>query len=373
MVDDEGRDGLDLVFAEVSDLFDRVEPRRQARAYVTGLLTSANRKNSWELARLVGDPTPDRMQRLLNSARWDADLMRDRIRALVVSQLAEADGVLAIGDVGFPKKGTNSAGVQRQITESGRVENCQLGVFLAYAGRDDRSLIDRELYLPKRWIADPARCVAAGIPLPRRYLSRPALAAAMLGRAFDARVPARWVTAGELYGQDAAFRRFLDRRGVNYVLAVPGGARLADYAPGLAAGLGGGLPLSNTVRLPLDGGARFDWALCHVPGAAAARGQWLLLRRSTANPEDLAGYVCAANAGTMLHTFVSVLARASAVELAAAEGRARTGLDHYQVRGYVPWYRHVTLAMLAQAYLHLDPVRRGSPGQSPGDPNLVTV
>jgi hypothetical protein len=193
--------GLDDLFARVASRFFRVEPRRRARAYVRGLLAPLAGKNGWTLAEAAGDLTPDGMQRLLNAAAWDADGVRDDLRAYTVSHLGEREGVLIVDETGFLKKGTRSAGVQRQYSgTAGRIENCQLGVFCAYATTKGRTLIDRELYLPKSWTTDRARCQEAGVPEEVEFATKPVLARRMLARALDAGVPAAWVTADEAYG-----------------------------------------------------------------------------------------------------------------------------------------------------------------------------
>src|SRR6201991_3704304 len=202
--------GLDELFGLVAGRFFRVEPRRRARAYVRGLLAPLAGKNGWTLAEVAGDATPDGMQRLLNSAHWDADGVRDDLRGYVVEHLGELSGVLIVDETGFLKKGTRSAGVQRQYSgTAGRVENCQLGVFLAYAAAKGRALIDRELYLPKSWTEDRGRCRDAGVPDDVQFATKPELARLMLGRALDAGVPAAWVTADEAYGRDGKFRAWL--------------------------------------------------------------------------------------------------------------------------------------------------------------------
>src|SRR2546423_3619474 len=214
--------GLDGLFARVAGRFGRVEPRRQARAYLTGLLAPVERKNGWQLAEAAGDATPDKMQRLLNSARWDRDAVRDDLRCYVVENLGDPDAVLIVDETGFVKQGTRSAGVQRQYSgTAGRVENCQLGVFLAYATASGRALVDRELYLPKSWTEDRARMADAGIPGDYEFATKQVLATRMLGRALDAGTPAAWASADEAYGHDSKFRRFLGQRGIGYVVAVP--------------------------------------------------------------------------------------------------------------------------------------------------------
>ena len=157
--------GLEEVHARIAPRFARAEPRQRVAAYVRGLVAPLERKNGWTLAEQAGEPSPDGMQRLLASADWDAGAVRDDLRGYVVEQLADAAGVLVVDETGFLKKGTRSAGVARQYSgTAGRIENCQIGVFLGYATPAGRTFLDRELYLPKAWTDDPARCVAAAIP-----------------------------------------------------------------------------------------------------------------------------------------------------------------------------------------------------------------
>src|SRR2546421_2645136 len=207
--------------ARIAHRFGRVEPRRRARGYLLGLLSPLAGKNSWTLAEAAGDDTPDGMQRLLNEYRWDADAVRDDLRAYVAEQLAADDGVLIVDETGFLKKGVKSAGVQRQYSgTAGRVENCQLGVFLTYASSKGRAVVDRELYLPERWCADLPRRAEAGIGGQVTFATKPAQGLKMLGRTINGGLPARWVTADEAYGKDIKFRTWLQRRRIGYVLAV---------------------------------------------------------------------------------------------------------------------------------------------------------
>jgi SRSO17 transposase len=195
--------GLDGLFARVVGRFFRPEPRRRARAYVRGLLAPLAGKNGWTLAAVAGDATPDGMQRLLNAANWDADGVRDDLRGYVVEHLGEPGGVLIVDETGFLKKGVKSAGVQRQYSgTAGRIENCQLGVFLAYATSRGRTLIDRELYLPRSWASDHDRRRDGAVPDEVEFATKAVLAQGMLARALAAGVPAAWVAADEAYGQD---------------------------------------------------------------------------------------------------------------------------------------------------------------------------
>src|ERR687893_1478951 len=172
---------LDGVVERIAPRFGRVEPRRRARAYLRGLLAPVERKNGWQLAEAAGDATPDGVQDFLSRVRWDADAVRDDLRAYVAEHLGDRDAVLVLDETGFLKKGDKSAGVQRQYSgTAGRIENCQVGVFLGYASRHGRALIDRALYLPERWTRDPARCAAAGIPEEVAFATKPKRGLAML-------------------------------------------------------------------------------------------------------------------------------------------------------------------------------------------------
>ena len=174
-------EGLTALHARIARHFVRSEPRGRALAYLKGLLGNVERKNGWQLAEYIGDATPDGVQRLLNSYEWDANLVRDDLRSYVVEHLADPQSILVVEETGFIKKGTKSVGVQRQYSgTAGRIENCQLGVFLAYANPKGRTFIDRELYLPKEWTEDPDRCAEAGVPEKTSFATKPQLALRML-------------------------------------------------------------------------------------------------------------------------------------------------------------------------------------------------
>ena len=356
--------GLDDLFALVAGRFPRVEPRLRARAYVRGLLAPLASKNGWTLAEAAGDATPDGMQRLLNRAAWDADGVRDDVRGYVVRHLGDAGGVLVVDETGFVKKGTRSAGVQRQYSgTAGRVENCQLGVFCAYATATGRALIDRELYLPKSWTDDRDRCREAGVPDDVQFAAKTELARAMLGRALDAGVPAAWVTADEAYGRDGKFRAWLEQRRIGYVVAVAANQAVrGDAGTSRADVLAAHAPGQAWKRRSCGDGSKgprvFDWAAATLPGDGTEPAGWsryLLVRRSlTRNAKgelELAYYLCCAPAGTTDEELIRVAGSRWAVEECFQTAKNETGLDQYQVRRYDAWYRHATLAMLAHAYL----------------------
>jgi SRSO17 transposase len=215
-------DDLEQLHRRIAPRFRRAEPRRRALGYLRGLLATLERKNGWHLAELLGDATPDGVQRLLNAATWDADAVRDDLRQYVVEHLGRDTAVLVVDETGFLKKGTHSAGVKRQYSgTAGRIENCQVGVFLCYASEQGSAFIDRELYLPKEWAADEARRLEAAIPDAIGFATKPELARTMLKRVFEAEVPRAWVVGDTIYGGDRRLRRFLEEEQQAFVLAVP--------------------------------------------------------------------------------------------------------------------------------------------------------
>jgi SRSO17 transposase len=341
--------------------FARPEVRRRAAGFLRGLLGGVERKNGWQLAEHAREMTPDGMQRLLTTTRWDPGALRDDGRAYVVDRLGDPGGVLVVDETGFLKKGTKSAGVQRQYSgTAGRIENCQVGVFLAYASPRGRALVDRELYLPKEWAADPARRAEAHVPAQVGFQTKPQLAQAMLERAVAARVPVGWVTADEVYGGDARLRAWLEDHDLAYVLAVKATQPLwaaGEQGPAElpARQLVARLPARAWRRLSAGDGAKgprvYDWARVALtrPGWPG-RGFWLLARRRLTDGE-LAFYACFGPARTTLIELVRAAGTRWAVEESFQAAKDQVGLDHYQVRRYDAWYRHVTLVLVAQAFL----------------------
>ena len=355
---------LELLGERLAPRFGRVEVRRRASGFLQGLLSGTERKNGWQLAEQVGDSTPDGMQRLLNHARWDADAVRDDLRDYVVEHLGDPGGVLVIDETGFLKKGTKSAGVQRQYSgTAGRIENCQIGVFMGYASRRGHALIDRELYLPASWTQDRPRCREAGIPDQVGFHTKPQLARRMLARALDAGVPVAWVTADEVYGGDGRLRRWLEEHDLPHVLAVNCNQSLVsglfhfERADQLAARIPAGAWRHLSAGQGAKGERIYAWARVAIrPLREPGRGHWLLVRRSLADGE-LAYYVCYGPADTSLAELVLVAGIRWTVECGFQQGKGQTGLDHYQVRRYQAWYRHVTLSMVAQAFLAVQSAR----------------
>jgi SRSO17 transposase len=352
--------------------FSRVEPRRQMVSYLRGLLAEAERKNGWTLAEMAGETGPQGMQRLLNFYAWDADGVRDDARDAVVEALGDAErGVLVADETGFVKKGTKSAGVARQYSgTAGRIENSQIGVFLAYASDRGRALIDRELYLPKEWIADRDRCAAAGIPDDVGFATKPELAQLMVERALAARIPFAWFTADEAYGQVGRLRLWLEEHDIAHVLAVPKSQMVIsmDLRQRRAHAVIADVEPTAWQRLSCGDGAHgqriYDWAVVDIrPLRRPDVGHWLLARRSVSDPTEIAYYICFGPAATDLQELVRVAGSRWAIEESFQTAKNETGLDHYQVRRYEAWYRHITLSMAAAAFLVLtrDAAKKGDP------------
>ena len=361
--------GLDEVVQRIAPRFARAEPRRRAAAYLRGLLAPVERKNGWQLAEAAGDATPDGVQDFLSRMRWDAEAVRDDLQAHVVEHLGDEDAVLVLDETGFVKKGAKSAGVQRQYTgTAGRIENSQVGVFLGYAGRHGRAMVDRALYLPKEWAGDEGRRAEARVPEEVAFTTKPKLGLSMLERARAAGVPFSWVAGDSVYGADHAIRRWAERHRRGYVLAVTSGQRLGfrpvtDWIEGL--------PEAAWQRLSAGEGAKgprlYDWAYVPYRGAAPGFRCGLLVRRGIAEPESLAFHLTHAPEATTLSELVRVAGSRWSVESLFEQAKGEVGLDQYEVRSWVGWHRHVTLSMLALA--HLAAVRKAAAGgRGPGEP-----
>jgi SRSO17 transposase len=343
----------ELMFA-VAGRFGRAEPRRTAREFVLGLLSPVEQKNCWWLAEQAGHQDPQAMQRLLRTAVWDADAVRDDLRTFVAGRLGDAAGVLICDETGFLKKGTGSVGVQRQYSgTAGRIENSQVGVFLSYASPRGRALIDRRVYLPKSWADDQPRCAAAGVPADTQFATKPELALDMITGAVAAKVPAAWVASDEVYGDNGSFRTKVAKLGLGYVLAVSCDHRIPAFPGGKrrlrADHIAAALPTHCWHRVSAGTGSKgprwydWAWASAHQPGHS------LLIRRGSDG--KLAFYRCWSPAPVPLATLVTVAGMRWSVEEQFQAAKGQVGLDHYQVRTWTGWHRHVTLAMLALAFL----------------------
>ena len=325
-------------------------------AFVRGLLAGLPRVNCWSIAEHAGEDCPRGMQRLLSEAVWDEAGVRDDLRGYVLGHFADPGAVLVVDETGDLKKGTGTAGVQRQYTgTAGRIENAQVAVYLGYAAPAGHALIDRELYLPRSWTGDPDRCAAAGIPADVTFATKPQLARRMIERAAAAKVPFAWVAGDEVYGANGPLRTWLEAQHIAYVLAVacdhrvPAGVGRTLRADHLAARL----PKRAWQQLSAGEGAKgqrwYDWAWVTIAHAGSG-GRYLLIRRNRSTGE-LAFYHCCSPQAVTLAALVTVAGLRWTVEENFQAGKSLTGLDEHQVRRWTSWYRWATLAMLAAAFL----------------------
>ena len=358
---------LDAVGERIAPRFARSEVRDRARDYLRGLLSATERKNSWQLAEVAGDATPYGLQHLLGRANWDADLVRDDLRGYVTEQLGEEGAILIVDETGFIKKGQKSVGVKRQYTGTvGKTENCQVGVFLAYASRRGQAFIDRELYLPEEWAQDEERREQAGVPEEVRMRTKPELAKEMLGRALDAGVRVAWVVADSVYGDTRRLGMFLEEREQPYVLAVSGKAhvwagfhqhRVGTVLDSLRRGE---LPSEEAEeswkRISAGAGSKgprlYEWLRLPLnPPLQEGFERWLVVRRSLEDPDELTAYTVFAPEGTLLEELAKVAGSRWRVEICFEEAKGEVGLAHYEVRSWHGWYRHLTLSLFAHAFL----------------------
>ncbi len=344
--------------ARIAGLFARSEARERSLAYLQGLLSHCERKNSWQLAEWMGEASPYRVQHLLDRARWDADAARDRLREYVLEELSSPEAVLIVDETGFLKKGVHSVGVKRQYTgTAGRIENSQVGVFLCYASDKGATLVDRELYLPEEWAADGERRRVAAVPEQTEFATKPELARRMIERALEADAPCSWVTGDEVYGNNSKLRQWLEDRRLGYVLAVACDQRMRwpDRQQRRVDAIAQSLPGPAWERVSAGQGSKgerlYDWAMIR----GWEQDGWthgLLVRRNIKDQPEHAYYgFFAPTDKARLETLVRVAGQRWQIEQSFQTAKGECGLDHYEVRHWQGWYRHITLAMLAHATL----------------------
>ena len=358
---------LRALHERIAGRFRRPVAHQRTLAYLQGLLGPVKRKNGWQLAEYAGDATPDGMQRLLATYPWDADEVRDDLREYVAEHLGDEQAVLVVDELGFLKQGKKSVGVQRQYSKTaGKVENCQIGIFLAYVSNRGQTLLDRELYLSYDWLVDSKRLDETGVPAERQRTVRRdkhELAQAMIGRALAADVPFAWVAGDAVSCNDRSLRRWLEQAGIAHVLAVESDAKtlFTDGTEGLEQvaprQLAQQIPHADWQRLSAGEGGKqgprlYDWArVSLLHWTRPKRWHWLLVRRSITDPADLTYYVCFSLADVPLVELVRVAGHGWISEDTLQEARQEVGLDQYEVRKWTGWYRHITLALLAHALL----------------------
>jgi len=365
---------LSKLMGAVKTCFVGTKGQEHAKKYITGLLSPIERKNGWQMAEARGDKSPYAIQQFIYRGRWNADELMGCCREYVKDELGDDDATLIIDDTGFIKKGKMSAGVARQYSgTAGKIENCQIGVFLTYASPKGFVAINRGLYLPKEWTDDTTRCNRAGIPKDTRFATKPQMALDMLKLAHESDMPFSFVTADSAYGDCRDISIWLESIGKGYVMAVSGKAyvwsgfrqhRISDILKGLFDNSN-----SNTYdndsnnditnswhRISAGAGSKgereYDWCLLAL-NSPQHEGfmRCLLVRRSVSNPEELQAYVCFCPEDTSYQKLVSIAGIRWQIEQNFEELKGDVGLDHYEVRSYEGWYKHITLACIAHALL----------------------
>jgi len=362
----------------IRPLFTQDRVAASAGQFLDGLLGPERRKTGWMRAEAAGDPGPWRQQAILGRGRWDAEALRDIVRDYALETLADPDAVLVIDETGFLKQGKASCGVGRQYTGSaGKITNCQIGVFAAYASRHGHAFIDRALYLPKAWTDDLTRLAAAHVPPELGFATKPRLARQMIERAIAAGVPFAWVAAGSVYGV-GEIEMALRRAGRGYVLGVNathefsswiGQPMVAGTAEQIAKDLAPAAWQRRSAGEGTKGPRLYDWADLELADLeadeyqAGATGLWtrgLLIRRSLADGE-CAYFTTWCPAGTPIETLVAVEGQRWVIEEAFETAKNELGLDHNETRSWHGWHRHVSLVMLAFAMLATIRCRANAP------------
>ncbi len=363
----------------IAACFARSEPRHHALLYLQAIGSLIPRKNSWQIAEHAKQARPYGMQRLLSRAIWDEEGVRDEVRTFILHCLSPPSllqsgeqspdvphapfPVLVMDESGFPKRGSHSAGVQKQYCgATGQVDNCQVGVFLSYVTAAGHALIDRALYLPEDWCTDAARRQAVHIPETVTFQTKPELAQRMVERAQSASLPISWVVADTVYGHCPDLRVFLEAQGFSYALAVPANEVVCIQTAQGAYQLAEVASIEQQEFKPQDwqrlsmsqgtkGERYFDWAIRPlVLHGTVDHCHWLVIRRCLDDPSQKAYYLIFAPLGTSLHTIVLAIGARWSIEV-DLENAKDLGLDQYEVRSYLGWYRHMTLVMLASAFL----------------------
>jgi SRSO17 transposase len=364
---------LQQIHQRLRPSFARREPYQHALLYLQAVLSEIPRKNGWQIAEHARLPHPYGIQRLLSRATWDQDGVRDELRSFVCQALASPTPsedsasptpfpVGVVDESGFPKRGHHSAGVGPQYCgRTGQIENCQMGVFLSSVTEHGHALIDRELYLPEDWCSDLPRRQAAHIPDTVRFQTKLELAKRMIQRAQSAHVPMRWIVADTVYGHSADLRQWMAEQDYAYAVAVPSTEVILVQTP-----VGPSLCTVSSVtsclhrrcdwqRLSQSLGTKgerfFDWACLPWLQAGQEDGQhFVVIRRCLDDPSKLTFYLVFAPLSTPLATIVQAIGARWRIEedLQACKD---LGLDQYEVRSFPGWYRHVTLVLLAYAFL----------------------
>jgi SRSO17 transposase len=331
---------------------------RNMQNYLRGLLGSAERKNGWQLSEYIGASTPYALQQFLYRSRFSANDLRDKQREYVCENLGEEDGTLVLDETGFLKQGKHSCGVKRQYSgTAGRIENCQIGVFLTYASEKGHSPIDQKLYMPEDWMNDAERRKKAGVPEALTFQTKPQMAFNMLKEATVAKVPYAWVAGDCVYGEYTDMRVWLEENHKCYTFNVSGKAYAwIGHEQKSVKSILSNLPSEGWFEASCGAGSKgdrvYDWlAIAINPGTTEGFERSMLIRRSKSSPDEMRAYFCFAPTGTPKQKLVEKIGLRWTIETCFKESKSKVGLDQYEVRSYDGWHKHITLACIALAFL----------------------
>jgi len=349
---------FNYIMNKIADVFPSTPGFNTAQNYIKGLLGPVDRKNGWQLSEYLGEETPYTIQQFLYRGRFSADELRDNLREYVGEKLGEKEGILVIDETGFLKQGTKSCGVKRQYSgTAGRIENCQIGVFLTYASQKGHAPLDRRLYIPKEWIEDSERRKEAGIPETLIFQTKPQMALEMIKESTTAGIPYTWVTGDCVYGDYRDIRLWLEKKGKCYVMNVSGKEYIWKGTSQVQiGGILKNLPSEGWIELSCGDGSKgariYDWLTLEInqPVLDGWR-RCLLVRRSKTDPDELRAYICFAPAGTTEQKLVKIVGTRWTIETCFKENKSEAGLDQYEVRSYDGWYKHITFSCIAMALI----------------------
>ena len=357
MLNSELESAFDELMIRLEGVFASSLGRLSAKKYLTGLISPVERKNGWQLSESLGETTPYVLQQFLYRGRFSADKLRDQLQMYVNEKLGETEGVLVVDETGFLKQGKRSCGVKRQYSgTAGRIENCQIGVFLTYTSSKGHTPIDRRLYIPQDWFNDQERCKKAGIPDAIKFQTKPEMALEMIQATTAAGVSYTWVTGDCVYGDYRTIRMWLEEQRKCYVLCVSGKEYLQEeYRKVSVSSVLKGLDERKWFLASCGDGSKgarvYDWQVLEIKLPVVEGWRRYLLVRKSRSDGEMRSYVCFAPKNVSVQKLVEVAGTRWTVERCFAESKSEVGLDEYEVQSYAGWYKHITFACLAHALL----------------------
>lgn len=309
------------------------------------------------MSEILGESTPYKMQQFIYRGKWSAEELKEVLQNYVKEKFQDASAVLVMDETGFLKQGKMSAGVQRQYSgTAGRIENCQIGVFMNYAVNNKFCCIDRELYLPKQWTEDRDRCRKAGIPDICQFKTKTQMALEMIKHAYENGIPFEWAAGDSVYGADKSIQKYLEEKNKKYMFAVSGKEYFwIGYRQYSVKAVREQLDETKWVKISTGDGTKgekmFEWQSAEVNCADSEHKKYLIFRRKLSDKAEIRAYIAYGSIETSLEDFVKTAGIRWTIEMNFAEMKGETGLDQYEVRSYDGWYKHITLSCLAHAFL----------------------